>query len=887
MIKETIGSLTVFFDTHNQAELSQVGGKALSLIQMTRSGLPVPGGFVLTAAFFQPWLDQVQRSQEWMDVLNSPAAGRMQRIEQVKAAAYSLPLEGESRAALSEALARLMKLPGPHLFAVRSSSPEEDLEEASFAGGYVTILGVTPEKIEDAVRQSFVSCLDERVLVYKHEHGLDISVPRIAVIVQSQVASEKAGVGFSLNPLNNDYDEAVINANFGLGESVVSGQVSPDTFIVNKVSRSIVGRKLGAKQASIWLKQSGGTYEQASPQNNQFCLSDNEVLSLTALLKTVEDLYQKPVDIEWAIAHGELYLLQARPVTAYFPVPEQLRTKPGERRNLYVDFTLTKWGMNDLMSVLGLSFLERTSDAMLRDTFGNISKEAIRCLRIPLDGRVYINLSNTIKLQGKKAWMATMRTQDILTAETVRQLDERPYLPRRLPSHLNGFIFKAARANLRTVWRVLQALRDPHGFEQKVLAEQEQLKDDLNRLAHTTANEKITLSADQIIERLMHYIAYFMPALYTAVLALNRMQKTLDDLPEALSRSINFLERGLPHNITVQMGLEMFRLSQYPEIRETGSCEEFLEKLNTRVVSAEFRSAWEQFILDFGFRGPMEMDPAVARFTEMPDQLFDLLHSMSLTQDAENNSQALYEKAIALREQTCRAVVDTVRQKSGRKARQFIHNYETFTALGGFRETGKYFFVLMTYTFRKRALLSGQALTDAGRLDSPEDVFGLTLEQLEQALADPSLDLRSLVSANNQYWKRFSQIREFPAVFDSRGRILRPPSKPAREGEIQGEPISAGTVTGRVKVLCQPDEKPLLPGEILVTRATDPGWTPLFINAGGILLEVGGMLQHGAQVAREYGKPCVAGIENATDIFRDGQLVEMDGSSGLVKIIGG
>ena len=486
MIKENVHISTVFFDTDSLPDRMQVGGKAMSLIQLTRSGLPVPEGFVLPVSFFQPWLDQVQQSPDWDAVLRSPAsrtkaayiADQSQRLPQ-------LPLEINQRAVLSKAMARLMEGPGPHLFAVRSSSPEEDLEEFSFAGGYVTVLGVTPEKVEEAIRLSFVSCLDERVLAYKQEHGMDITVPRIAVIVQRQIAAEKAGVAFSINPLNNDFDEAVINANFGLGETVVSGQVSPDTYRIDKTNRAILERKVGTKAISIWLDQVGGTFEKPSPKKDQQCMLDAEMLSLTDLLISVESLYQKPVDIEWAIAQNQLYLLQARPITAYIPIPDALRTKPGERRNLYIDFSLTKWGMNGLMSVLGLSFLERTSDAMLRDTFGNISKEAIRCLRIPLDGRVYINLSNTLKLQGKKAWVASMRTQDVLVAEIVRLLDEQPYLPQKLPRELKGFIFRTIRTNLRKAWSVLSALRDPHGFEQRVLAEHEQILADFYHLAQS------------------------------------------------------------------------------------------------------------------------------------------------------------------------------------------------------------------------------------------------------------------------------------------------------------------------------------------------------------------------------------------------------------------
>jgi pyruvate,water dikinase len=159
------------------------------------------------------------------------------------------------------------------------------------------------------------------------------------------------------------------------------------------------------------------------------------------------------------------------------------------------------------------------------------------------------------------------------------------------------------------------------------------------------------------------------------------------------------------------------------------------------------------------------------------------------------------------------------------------------------------------------------------------------MNDLERGLADPSIDLRALAEKNTRFLKKLRQVRELPRIVDSRGKILRPPQKEAGEGELVGEPISPGLVRGKIKVLHEPDEKPVLPGEILVARTTDPGWTPLFLNAAGIVLEVGGMLQHGALVAREYGKPCVAGIESATLILNDGQMVEMDGANGIIRFI--
>jgi len=164
-------------------------------------------------------------------------------------------------------------------------------------------------------------------------------------------------------------------------------------------------------------------------------------------------------------------------------------------------------------------------------------------------------------------------------------------------------------------------------------------------------------------------------------------------------------------------------------------------------------------------------------------------------------------------------------------------------------------------------------------------VFNITIEDLDVALRDPSIDLRSLMKKRMAYIEKIKNIRDLPHIIDSRGRIPRPPRRETKEGELAGDAISAGVVRGIVKVLHTPDEKPVNPGDILVARATDPGWTPLFINAVAIVLEVGGMLQHGALVAREYGKPCVAGIENVTTLLKDGQVVEVDGGNGVLRII--
>jgi pyruvate,water dikinase len=181
--------------------------------------------------------------------------------------------------------------------------------------------------------------------------------------------------------------------------------------------------------------------------------------------------------------------------------------------------------------------------------------------------------------------------------------------------------------------------------------------------------------------------------------------------------------------------------------------------------------------------------------------------------------------------------------------------------------------------------MDGEALVKAGRLNNVQQIFDLTLENLKEANTDNSLDLKLLGVSNRQFADRLRAVSVLPSIFDSRGRILRPKPVPPKPGEIAGTPISPGIIRGRIKVLHSADEKPLLRGEILVARATDPGWTPWFINAAAVILEVGGMLQHGALVAREYGLPCVSGVANATNLWPDGTLVEIDGAAGVIRVL--
>lgn len=335
------------FDGDLEPTLAEVGGKALSLIATTRAGLPVPGGLALSVAFFAPWTEAIKATREWADLL---ASNDKEACDRVKAIAAQMTLAKDQGAALDKALAALG---GDAVFAVRSSSPEEDLAGSSFAGMYETFLGTTRDRLPGVVALAYASMFDIRVMSYKVRQGIALEGTAISVIVQRQVASDVSGVGFSLNPLNNCYDEAVIDASFGLGEAIVSGIVTPDHHVVDKVTREILETRVSEKAVALHLGPEGGMTRSAPVDPNAQALSEAQVIELTELIEATEDHYGFPVDIEWAFEDGQLYLLQARPITTYFPLFPEMITAPGAPKKLYMDMIAVTQGFSERLSILG------------------------------------------------------------------------------------------------------------------------------------------------------------------------------------------------------------------------------------------------------------------------------------------------------------------------------------------------------------------------------------------------------------------------------------------------------------------------------------------------------------------------------------------------------
>ena len=641
--------LVIPFTASQPPELSEVGGKGLSLIRMTERGLPVPPGFVLTRAFFEPWLEAVRQSSQWHEVLSASPEALPLRVAEVQAQYGSFELDDARYQALAAALQDLEGSQHTKLYAVRSSSPEEDLEGASFAGGYETVLGVTSDRLQEAIWRCAASCLTERVLLYKRQHGFDAQRPSMAVIVQQQIAADKAGVAFSLNPLNNCYDECVVNANFGLGETVVSGRVSPDEFIVDKLSLRILERRIGSKETSAWLQPEGGTKEEPDERRAEACLSEAEVAGLVRSLIDLEEFFGKPVDVEWAAAPGAIYLLQARPITAYFPLPQEMRTRPAEPKRLYLDNTLTKLGMSAPMSPLGSDFCDAMSRAVVREMMGAEPFGIEDGLWFSAMGRLYVQLSNTLKMAGKKRLLATYRTVDTISCDIIEALDLNEYVPNKLPRALKMIPLKTLVRARATVWNTLKAIWCPEKHHERFLKDSEAFERELAARKDEQATLRgFATRSNELFARYFYRKA--LPVTLAAEFARARINRLFRASPAQIRDKLVLLQRALPHNCTIEMGLRLYQLARHADVGNCRSAGDFVAAIETHSLSADFLNAWDDFLGRYGHRCPDEMDAATPRAYETPAHIYAQLRALADAADAENNPQAVFERGVADRQ---------------------------------------------------------------------------------------------------------------------------------------------------------------------------------------------------------------------------------------------
>jgi phosphohistidine swiveling domain-containing protein len=756
---------------------------------------------------------------------------------------------------------------------------------------YLNVIGI--EAVLEAVRKCWASLWTDRAVSYRDHLGIDQRSVRLAVVVQRLVEPAVAGVLFTANPLTGKRHQAVIDANPGLGEAVVSGVTNPDHFVVTLSSGEIVERRPGDKQVVIHGAVGGGTQRgDSADRSSEFCLSDAQIRMLAALGARVEAQYGAPQDIEWALDDaGHCWLTQARPITTLFPLPD---TVPHSDDVLRVYFSINVWqGVFQPLTPMGIAALRLLSSSIATLIgFPPRDPQQGAGAFVTAASRVFLDLTPALRhsfgrtfLIGFLGRFAEARSAGILKQviadPRLSLVSQSPWPLIRIAIHL--FV------KSRFLFYPFQALLSP----MKAQA----------RAAHLEANVRIrgeVAGNGSATEQLSAYEYLLCKDAAPHLLSLVAVSpvgggcyglasRLLKDL--ATHDELQKVIRGLPHNPTTEMDLSLWALAQ--QIQADPKAARCLLEKPSQQLGQDYRDeklplTLQQGLADFlgtyGHRGIAEIDLGLPRWSEDPTHLFGALANYLRLTDPEQAPGAQFQRSTQDAEAMVAELTHRARRKSRWRGLVVKFCLKRARAFVGWREKPKYYIVLLLAAARRLLWSVGETLARSGRVETAEDIFFLTPQEARAALKGANMHtvIRERRAAYEQELKR----RHIPRVLLSNGTEPTAETHSAGKADafLRGTPASPGRVTAQARVILKPTGARLEPGEILVAPSTDPGWTPLFLTAGGLVMEMGGAMSHGAVVAREYGIPAVVGVPGATERIATGRRITVDGSEGAVVL---
>jgi len=819
-----------------------VGGKGRNLMALAAAGFPVPVGFVITTEAYSrfvahaPWLRAAVNA---LDLANAEHLRDQCRAIREQLAALPLPpeIEQETR----DALARV-GTSGAHVpiaaWAVRSSSSFEDLAQAAFAGAHDTYLNVTAANVATRVRDCFVSLWGDRAVAYRHHQGFDQHAARMAVVVQAQVACDVAGVGFSIDPVAGRVDRIVIDANYGLGESVVSGEADVDHFEVDKCSLQVVDRRIGAKREAVVATRSGTTSRPTEDARaSEPCLTEAQVSRVGDLVRAVETHYGWPQDTEWGLHDDTLYLFQSRPVTAV--EPRWTRDESAER-------------FPNPMSPLTWDFISVAFKGSLAHSLSLMGLPPIRSDWFALfDHYVYGN-QTAVELLG------TFRP---LRARSV------PELVAELPSLARRYEWVV---DLPVIWA-----RDLDRYLVR-----------LGRLsAAPVAELDVPALWDHVVEMLDLASDYFRPniAISLTQTILHRVLHALVSMVAGPDRVLGVVDGLLAgcETKTALVNREIHGLARLAA--DTPALHTLLLAAPGRVIAAErrleafpaFAARFARFLDDHGHR-ELDMDYLQPTWSGQPGVVLDsiaLILRAGIDEDPATTARDQQARQFDTEHQFLSAVPPDLRFFF----RELIRLARAYTTLD---DVEHYETTRLNPVARRVACALGERLVACGALDAAEDIFFLRKDQVEAAVvAYPRLDAARVRRLAYDTKRGYDRAWASPPPW-TRGTA----PAPSLGGQaLRGLPGSPGQVTGPCFIVTGPDDFARFPaGAVLIAKTTNPAWTPLFYSASGLVTEAGGPLSHGAVTAREMRLPAVMGVRDVTRRLRNGQIVAVDGTAGTV-----
>ncbi len=859
----------VGFEEIDKTQVALVGGKGAHLGELSRiEGIRVPAGFCVTTDAFRRIIAEAPPIDERLDQLSRLSPDDRDSIRtrttEIRQTIEGIPIPGDLAAAITGAIARL----GEHAaYAVRSSATAEDGPTASFAGQQDTYLNVVgPAAILHHISRCWASLFTERAVAYRHRNGFDRRKVHMAVVVQQMVFPEAAGVLFTADPVTSNRRIVSVEATFGLGEALVSGLVNADVYTVR--DGEIVTKTIGSKRLAIYASRGGGTRQQAIEPQRQVepALTDEQVVRLAQLGRRIEAHFGRPQDIEWCLVADDFSIIQSRPITTLFPIPAA-----GDRQNhIYVSVGHQQM-MTDAMKPLGLSLFQLTAFPRMYEAGGRLFVDVTARLASPS------SQAGLLEVLGKSDPLIRDALQTIL--------DRGDFVP-LLPDDAPGEPPPAdALAPIET---------DPAIATELIRSNQASIAA-LKRDIQTKSGEALLDFILTDIAELKRIL--FDPQSHQVIMAGMEATWWLNDRLEAWlgeKNAADALTQSVPDNITSEMGLALLDVADvirpYPDVlaflQEVVGDENFLDELPNLEGGQEARNAIGAYLDTYGMRCVGEIDITRPRWSERPNTLVPVMLANIKNfepgarerrfeqgrQQASSREQELLERL--------RALPDG--ERKAEETKQMIDRVRTFA---GYREYPKYGMISRYFVYKQALLDEAERLVQADILRETDDIFYLTFQELHDVVRAHEVD-DELIRHRKDEFRSFQALTP-PRVLTSDGEGVAgsyrrhdlPP------GALVGLPVSGGTIEGRARVILDMAEADLEPGDILVTAHTDPSWSPLFVAINGLVTEVGGLMTHGAVIAREYGLPAVVGVENATRLIQDGQRVRVNGTHGYIEIL--
>jgi phosphoenolpyruvate synthase/pyruvate phosphate dikinase len=872
MIEQFVVGLHEVDETH----VAVVGGKGAHLGGLSRiDGIRVPAGFCVTTDAFRRIMAEAPSIDDRLDQLSglNPEAPAIRTLSaQIRRVLEETAIPGDLAAAITRALAQF----GEHAsYAVRSSATAEDLPTASFAGQQDTYLNVVgPDAILQHVSRCWASLFTERAVTYRQLRGIDHRTVQMAVVVQQMVFPQAAGILFTADPITSNRRVTSIEATFGLGEALVSGKVNPDVYQVR--DGEIVAKAVGTKQLAIHASPAGGTQEQAidPEQQHRAALTDAQVVRLAQLGRRIEAHFGRPQDIEWCLVDDGFQIVQSRPITTLFPIPVPI-TESGDRENhVYVSVGHQQM-MTDAMKPLGLSFWQMTTPAPMAEAGGRLFVDVTQRLASPAS---------------RPALLEALGRSDPLTGDALQTILERDDFIRPTPDEgPPGPLFGGTPAPIETDPAIVTELI---GRSQASIAA---LERDIRTKSGTALLDFIQADIQELRRILFDPRSHqvFMSAMEAAWWLNDQLQEWLGD-----KNAADALTQSVAQNVTSEMGLALLDVADvirpHPDVVafltnvEDGAFtdEQGLEELAKLSGGREAREAIAAWLDKYGMRCVGEIDITRPRWRERPSTLVPVIlgnvrnfEPGAGARRFEQGRQEAWAKEQDVLERL-RALPDG--QQKADETKRMIDRVRTFI---GYREYPKYGMVCRYFVYKQALLREAERLVQTRVLREKEDIFYLTFQELRDVVRTNKVD-DQLIQQRQEAHRSYQALTP-PRVITSDGEVItgtyRREDVPT--GALVGLPVSAGVIEGRARVVLDMAQADLDAGDILVTAYTDPSWTPLFVAIAGLVTEVGGLMTHGAVIAREYGLPAVVGVLDATRLIPDGQRIRVHGTDGYVEIL--